>query len=1030
MLDVYIILLFSTLVIIATGFLLFNMRLSDTGNQRMKGFYPMSVASLTWVALAAMNMITVPQYFAVTYVAKVALSVVVAYSSCWFILNFAESSFAHSRVAQSVLIALPALDILMLITTGLHRLYFLNLDPPLPYENPVPPAGPFFFVRIALLVICTLLAYGILFRYIVRNFHRYPLLFLTGIGAVIPLLLNIALVLNLFDINHDISPIGFFFTIVLFAYFSYAPKVRGSRESIFSKVLSKITKSPMLSSGITEDAAKMIAMEGCRALNTHRVGIWSTTEIATNLKSIAFYDAATDQHSVQDDFDLVGRLQYMNCLKSERLIIIEDVRKPNPLSDAVDEYGPNICAMLDAPIRIGGKLAGVVCIEQDKCEAFPERRIWTTEEQNFVSSLADLVAVAIESTERHILMRRTETLMSNLPGMVYQCLNDPPDFTFTFVSEGSFALMGYTPEELMGNSTVKFFDMVHPDDVETLVKQNEVTLSIGLPLETTFRIVMKDGTVKWIWERSRVVEFNPDGTPLVLEGFYTDITEQRRLEAAELANRAKSDFLAKMSHEIRTPISAVLGMTDLALRDFPRQSVVKFLENIKVAGHQLISIINDILDFSKVEAGVVQLVEEKYSIHSMINDIVTMIHVRIGEKPLDFIVDDDPNLPDETIGDMIRIKQVIINLLNNAVKFTDEGHIIFSISSEPCEDEGRFKLIVSVTDTGIGIRDEDINALFESFSQVDTRRNRNIEGTGLGLAIAKNLVELMGGEVFVESKYNKGSCFSFYIIQKAGNNKYVYRLPDDENRKVALYKFNDLKARMLENKIRKLGAECDIIHDCENISRYTHVFFDSNNLDDMLERPSPGTKLIAVSRGITGDKKVPPDIEFVYMPPTIMSLLSLLSSIKDKQSEVNINGGEQAVQLHNTRLLVVDDIDINLIIAEEMLIAYGSEVDTANSGAAAIEMIKKNHYDMVFMDHMMPGLDGLDTTKAIRALPDEKYKTLPIIALTANVVGDAREKLLKGGMNDFLSKPLDSAEIKRVLSEWLPREKWINSDKY
>ena len=272
-----------------------------------------------------------------------------------------------------------------------------------------------------------------------------------------------------------------------------------------SAALAQITKLPALSAGILQAAANVIAKIGCHALNTHRVGLWSTNEEAKVLKSIAYYNLVTEEHDIQDDFDLSNRAQYVNILKSERLLVINDIRMPNPLSDLVDEYGPNICSMLDAPIRIGGKLAGVVCIEQDRSEEYPEKREWTIEEQNFASSLADFMALAIESAERRLLMRRTETMMSNLPGMVFQCLNDPPEFTFTFVSEGSLALMGYTPEELMGNSALKFFDMVHPEDVDPLEKLNAVTLSIGLPLETTFRIVMKDGTIKWIWESSLVV---------------------------------------------------------------------------------------------------------------------------------------------------------------------------------------------------------------------------------------------------------------------------------------------------------------------------------------------------------------------------------------------------------------------------------------------------------------------------------------------------------------------------------------------
>jgi len=608
--------------------------------------------------------------------------------------------------------------------------------------------------------------------------------------------------------------------------------------------------------------------------------------------------------------------------------------------------------------------------------------------------------------------------------MVYQCLNDPPEFTFTFVSESSLELLGYTPDELMGNMVLKFCDIVHPDDIDSLQEIKAETLSAGKPLETTFRIIMKDGTVKWIWERSRVVEFKQDGSPYLIEGFYTDITEQRRLEAAELANQAKSEFLANMSHEIRTPMNAILGMTDLTLKNTSSQDVVRNnLGNIKSAGNQLLTIINDILDFSKIEAGAVELVPEKYHIHSMINDIVTMIHVRIGDKPLVFIVDDDPNLPSEIIGDVTRIKQIIINLLTNAIKFTKEGHVIFSISYEQGEADGVCKLNVAVRDTGMGIRDEDVGSLFDSFSQLDTRKNRNIEGTGLGLTIVKNLVELMDGEIHVESEYGVGSSFSFYIMQNVKSFRSMSKLPREESRRVAVLVSNEVEARILRNKINKLDAECDIISDSDSIDKYTHVIFDSSYFYKMIEKPYPGTKLISFARGITDTERVPPNMEILNMPFTSLLLSRHLGGMTDNLTDSMSDGSDSTLQLHNARLLVVDDIEINLIIAQETLTAYGGQVDTADSGAKAIEMIKENDYDIVFMDHMMPELDGVDVTRIIRAMPEEKYKKLPIVALTANVVGDVRVLFLESGMNDFLSKPLEHSEIERILRDWLPKDK-------
>jgi CheY-like chemotaxis protein len=481
-----------------------------------------------------------------------------------------------------------------------------------------------------------------------------------------------------------------------------------------------------------------------------------------------------------------------------------------------------------------------------------------------------------------------------------------------------------------------------------------------------------------------------------------------------------------MSHEIRTPMNAILGMTDLSLRNISSQDALRdYLGNIKNSGNQLLSIINDILDFSKVEAGVIELIPEKYNVHSMINDIAVMIHVRIGNKPLFFLVDDDPDLPSEMIGDVTRVKQIIINLLTNAIKFTREGHVIFSISSEAGEADGICKLKVSITDTGIGIRDDDMHLLFESFSQLDTRRNRSIEGTGLGLAISKNLVELMGGEIHVESKYGEGSCFSFYIIQKVETFRPMTKFSPNENIRVAVLQTDLARTRILSDKIRKLGVACDIIDNPTHIDQYTHMFFNYTQFDMILKIHCPHTKLFAVAHGLDENEKVTPNMEIIYMPLTSLLLARLLGDNTDNQNNINMEE-ESTLQLHNTQILVVDDIAINLIIAEETLLHYGGRIDTADSGIKALVMIKQNDYDLVLMDHMMPEMDGVDVTQIVRSWTEEKYQKLPIIALTANVVGDVRDMFIKSGMSDFLSKPMERIEIERVLREWLPPEKLTN----
>ncbi len=390
-----------------------------------------------------------------------------------------------------------------------------------------------------------------------------------------------------------------------------------------------------------------------------------------------------------------------------------------------------------------------------------------------------------------------------------------------------------------------------------------------------------------------------------------------------MAANTNSPFLANMSHELRTPVNTILGMTDLALGSFPQETALEYLHYIRQAGQSLLLIINDILDFSRLEAGALKIVNEKYAVHSLIDDITAMTRLAIGHKPIDFIIDDDPALPGELIGDVMRIKQTASNLLTNAVKFTNAGRIVFSIRTEALAASDLCKLMISVEDTGIGIRREQIPLLFDSFSQLDTRKNHGAEGAGLGLPICKSLVELMGGELQVESVYGQGSRFSFYVMQQSV----------DSNAPL-----NEKTGTPDRNKIKR----------------------------------SP-------------------------MP---------------------------ALQLRNVHALIVDDDDISLIITENALLFHGATVSAARSGREALALVQEKEFDIIFMDHLMPQIDGIDATRMIRALAGERFARIPIVALTANVIGDVRELFLQSGMNDFLAKPLENSEIQRVLQTWLPPDKW------
>ncbi len=389
-------------------------------------------------------------------------------------------------------------------------------------------------------------------------------------------------------------------------------------------------------------------------------------------------------------------------------------------------------------------------------------------------------------------------------------------------------------------------------------------------------------------------------------------------EKADNANRAKSQFLAQMSHEIRTPINAVLGMNEMIRHESKDAQIIEYADNIHSAGETLLSIINTILDFSKIEGGKMEIIPVNYDTASVINNLVNSIQERAKARNLELILDIDPNLPCRLFGDDIRISQIIMNLLTNAVKYTEKGSVTFTV-----RDGGRLAddmdLFVSVKDTGIGIREEDMDKLFKSFERIEEERNRNIEGTGLGMAIVTGLLSMMGSKLDVKSVYGEGSEFSFVLHQR--------------------------------------------IMDSTPIGNY------EERLRESAAHEKKGTRL----------------------------------------------------RVTDARILVVDDNEMNLKVAANLMKLNGIVPDLAFSGAEAIEMISKKAYDIVFLDHMMPKMDGIETLKELKnrnILP----KGTKVIALTANAIVGAKETYLAAGFTDYLSKPIELPKMDALFVKYLPKE--------
>jgi len=505
----------------------------------------------------------------------------------------------------------------------------------------------------------------------------------------------------------------------------------------------------------------------------------------------------------------------------------------------------------------------------------------------------------------------------------------------------------------------------------------------------------------------------------------------KTMDELKAASKAKSDFLAKMSHEIRTPMNAIIGMAELASRQKIPDAAREHIITIRQAGNNLLSLINDLLDFSKIESGKLEIVPNHYQFSSLIHDVVSIIKMRVVDSNISFVVNVDCNVPNSLFGDETRIRQILLNLLSNAVKYTKKGFVSFSVSGEINEDTAF--LTIDVTDSGNGIKQEDLEKLFSEFVQIDMASHRGVEGTGLGLVITKKLVNAMGGDINVQSEYGKGSTFTITLSQKICSPEPLAAIENPEKKSVLVYEKNKIYTDSILYTVDNLGVVChkaDSDYDLREklqAKDYTFLFVSYSllvNAKTIIKELKSKTEIVVLTE--LGNVPSGVNLEILAMPVHSISVANILNGVSDRFS-YSSDEKISVVQFSapKARILIVDDIGTNLKVAEGLMMPYNMQIDLCFSGVEAIKSVKKTQYDLVFMDHMMPEMDGIQATKIIRGLSNENphYANLPIIALTANAVSGTKEMFLANGFNDFLSKPIDTVKLNAILAKWLPKEK-------
>jgi len=617
-----------------------------------------------------------------------------------------------------------------------------------------------------------------------------------------------------------------------------------------------------------------------------------------------------------------------------------------------------------------------------------------------------------------------------------------------YLSSHWLAMLGYERGDIPPTGQA-VMNLVHPEDIDAVRRDLTETFSghTGV-FSCDFRLKKKNDLWQWVASRARVIERDAGERPLRMVGANLDIDQRKETETelddakkrAEAANVAKSSFLAHMSHELRTPLNAVIGLTSLLLRSKMNEEQHEYIETIQLSGETLLTIINDILDLSKVEAGELQLERKEFELRSCVESALDLVAPRAEEKQLELSYHIDPEVPGMVRGDIVRLRQVLLNLLNNAIKFTEQGEVTLTVWAEPHIDVGKSRIFFSVRDTGVGMSSEQVHHIFAPFKQADSSTTRRYGGTGLGLTISQNLVRLMQGNFDVQSRPGLGSTFTFYAeIVKVPTSKERHlegSQPELKGKTALLVDDNETNRRILEQHLRFWGMESVLANSGpEALAKLDYEGPFDLALLDMFMPGMDGLDLVQIIKAKPALAKIPlimltssmghdaqlQDSELaavLFKPVKPAALFQTMIQVmhhqkSDRRRSLALPEAELGVR-KPLRILMVEDNLINQKVGVRLLQKLGYEADVTANGLEALGAFEAGWYDVVLMDVQMPKMDGLAATRALRdRFPREEGPY--IIGISAHALPEERDRAMETGMDDYLAKPVRIDELRSVL---------------